>query len=413
MIAGVAAGLAQASGLDVTVVRICIGASLLTGLGWIGYILLWIVLPDEQPSRGRTIEPAPENTARIIRVALVIAALLGVLDQFGGIWPFGYRNHTNFGFDGVLGLILLSLGVGVLFSRHRPDRSWWEASPPPPNQAAAPPTVAPPAPAGDDLLAEAAALDDTVTFEGPFSAPTTEVHTAVVDAVERAEQAGTPDKPRTSAALGWARAVGWFVLLWWVFGVLGFVALWRYGALSVTAPVVVGVACWVVFTAVLNALIRVRRPAAVIGTLFLLLVPGVLGLAQIEPVGPVGTRTLRPIAASAVERHYRQAIGELELDFSATRFSKSRPTNVDARIGAGGMIVTVPNDVALTVNSRIDTGGYDILSKRTAAGVGQTETLRFPGCEGAPRLRLRLEGGAGWIQVKRANGTSTATCGAA
>ena len=95
MLAGVAAGLAKASGLDVTVVRICIGASMLGGLGVIGYVLLWIVLPDESPVRGRVIEPAPENTARVIRISLVVAALLGVLNRVGDplALPGGQRPH--------------------------------------------------------------------------------------------------------------------------------------------------------------------------------------------------------------------------------------------------------------------------------------------------------------------------------
>ena len=410
MLAGVAAGLAKASGLDVTVVRVLIGASMLSGLGIVGYILLWIVLPDESPSRGRVIEPAPENTARIIRITLVVAAILGALHRVGLVWPFANApGHTDFGFDGVFGLILLSIGVGVLFSRHLPDRGWWDASHPPTPGPAPTTTVAPPAPAGDDAPAETDTdvlplVGDTPTYESiglSYESPTRPVGT-------QAE----PTERRGGAALGWARAFGWLVLLWWLAGVLGFVALWRYGAISIDSPLVIAVACWSVFTAVLNTLIRVRNPSAVLGSLFLLLIPGVIGLATVKAEGPVGTRTVRPISASDVHRTYRQSIGELELDFSATRFSTEHPTSVDARIGAGGMIITVPDNVALTVNSQIKTGGYDILAKRTAVGVGQTETLRFAGCEGAPRLRLHLKGGAGWIQVKRANGHETATCAA-
>ncbi len=414
MLAGVAAGLAKASGLDVTVVRVLIGASMLSGLGIIGYILLWIVLPDESPSRGRVIAPAPENTARTIRITLVVVAILGALHRVGVVWPFANTQaHTDFGFDGVFGLILLSIGVGVLFSRHRPDRGWWDASPPPTPGPAPTTTVAPPAPAGDDATTDTDTeadtdllplVDDTPTYESiglSYQSPTRPVGTEA-----------EPTERRRGAALGWARAFGWFVLLWWLAGVLGFVALWRFGALSIDSPVVIGVACWSVFTAVLNTLIRVRNPSAVLGSLFLLLIPGVIGLATVKAEGPAGTRTVRPIAASDVHRSYRQSIGELELDFSATRFSTKHPTTVEARIGAGGMIITVPDNVALTVNSKIQTGGYDILAKRTAAGVGQTETLRFAGCEGAPRLRLHLKGGAGWIQVKRANGHENATCAA-
>ena len=400
MLAGVAAGLATASGLDVTVVRICIGASMLSGLGIIGYILLWIVIPEEQPARGRFVEPAPENTARVIRIALVVAALLGALHKVGVFWPFTNAHaHTDLGLDGVLALVLLSVGVGVLFSRHRPDHGWWESSSPPPATAT---TNASPAPADDDD-------DERPTFVGPFREVVGTVHDNVSEAIRNAQD--TPRKPG-GAALGWARVVGWFVLLWWVVGVLGVVGLWRYGAINITAPVVVFVAAWAAFTVVLNTLLRVRNPGAVMGTLAVLFIPMLIGAAATRADGPIGTRTLRPVAASEVHRNYKQAIGELELDFGATHFRKGS-TDINAKLGAGGMIVTIPNDVSVTVRTKVQTGGYDVLNKRTAGGIGQTETLHFGGCKDAPHLRLDLRTGAGWMQVKRANGNADATCATA
>jgi len=62
------------------------------------------------------------------------------------------------------------------------------------------------------------------------------------------------------------------------------------------------------------------------------------------------------------------------------------------------------------VNANVKTGGYDILGKQTNAGIGQSETLRFSGCPDAPHIRLTLKAGAGWMQLKRANGLETATC---
>ena len=428
MLAGVAAGLATASGLDVTVVRICIGASMLSGLGIIGYILLWIVIPEEQPVRGRYVEPAPENTARVIRIALVVAALLGALHKVGVFWPFtNARAHGDLGLDGVLALVLLSVGVGVLFSRHRPDHGWWESSPPPPAAAT---TAAPPAPAGDDAPPrvlqdwrteryvddddEADGDDEQVdtrpTFVGPLRDVVGTVHENVTEAIHRAQE--TPREPGGGAALGWARVVGWFVLVWWVVGVLGVVGLWRYGAINITAPVVVFVAAWAAFTVVLNTLLRVRQPGAVIGTLAVLLIPMLIGAAAARADGPIGTRTLRPVAASEVHRNYTQAIGELELDLGSTHFHKGS-TDISAKLGAGGMIVTIPNNVSVTVRTKVQTGSYDILDKRTSGGIGQTETLRFDGCKDAPHLRLDLRAGAGWMQLKRANGNSNATCATA
>lgn len=212
MLAGVCSGLATASGLDVTVVRICFGVSMLTGLGVIGYLLLWIVIPEEQPSRGRFVEPAPENTARVIRVVLLGGALLVLLSRLGVFWPFGnVDGHTSFGFDGVLALILLSLGAGVLISRYRSD-AW--SSPPAVNNPAPPPTEpftpwtapgTPPPADGEptDLDGDVDGDDvDEVSFVGPLRDVATTVHRDVVAALSHtrddvAGQSG-PAAPRSA-----------------------------------------------------------------------------------------------------------------------------------------------------------------------------------------------------------------------
>jgi hypothetical protein len=143
--------------------------------------------------------------------------------------------------------------------------------------------------------------------------------------------------------------------------------------------------------------------------LFVLLIPILIGAAAARPDGAVGARTLRPISASEVRHDYRQSAGELELDFSSTRF-RNGTTEIGSKIGAGGMVITVPDDVSVTVIAKVRTGGYNILGKQTNAGIGQSETLRFEGCPDAPHLRLNLKAGAGWMQVKRANGLQHATC---
>ena len=251
----------------------------------------------------------------------------------------------------------------------------------------------------------------------------TSVHNSVTEALEKQKaKGGEPTVPvsavalpaepekKGGAALGWARVLGWFVLLWWSAGVLGFLALWRFGALDVNAPVVLGVATWVAFTAVLNVLLRVRNAAAVVATLGVLLVPIVLGAALTRTDGPIGSRVIRPTTAPTVVR-YRQAVGKLELDFSTTRF-RHNTTEIITRTGAGATIITIPNDVSVTAITKVQSGGYEILGRQANFGVGQRETLRFEGCKDAAHLRMYLENGAGWTEVKRANGNNVATCAA-
>ncbi|MDP1793561.1 MAG: PspC domain-containing protein [Acidimicrobiales bacterium] len=420
MLAGVAAGLATASGLDVALVRICLGLSVITGwgLGVLAYFLLWIVIPEEQPSRGRYVEPAPEPTARIIRYVLLGGAALMVLRSFGWFWP-NSGPHNDFGFGGLVGLVLLALGVGVLVSRHRSDA--WDTAPsatttaPPPSATFTPWTAPGTTPTDDDVSDHYDdgdhddSRDDAVSFTGPLRGVAETVHRDITSALAEARSDEGRAKKPGGAALGWARVAGWLVFLWWCAGLLVMLALWRFGAIEVEGPWLLFGVCWGAFALVLNALIRVRKASVVLLTLFALLVP--IGMAQgmVTTDGPVGTRTMRPLTANAVN-NYRQSLGKLELDFSTTRFATSRPTQVNARIGTGALIITIPNNVSATVVTRIDAGDYEVLGKRTAGGVSQRETLRFAGCEGAPHLQLNLRGGAGWIEVQRENGTPEPTC---
>jgi len=397
MLAGVAQGLAIATGMDVTVVRICIGVSMLSGLGIVGYGLLWLVVPEESPSRGRLAEPAPEQTARIIRIALVATAALGVMKSTGIFWPLTGTRHTDFGFGGIFGLILLTIGIAVLFSRHRPEADWFHS--PPPNPGDGSPS-APPAPVDDDD-------DERPMFVGPFREVAGTVHHDVTTAVHNAVRDRSPRRPG-GAALVWARVVGWLVLLWWVAATVGFIALWRFGAINIIAPVVVFAAAWITLIGVLSTLTRVRSAAAVMGSLLLLLIPILLGVVLTRPDGVVGPRTLRPDNPILVRHTYNQAVGPFTLDLSDTKFTKDRTINVD--LGAGALFITVPDNVGLTIDTEIHAGGYDVLNKQTNGGVGQSEIFQSDGCTSAPTLHLKLRGGAGWMQVKRVNGHTAATC---
>lgn len=412
MLAGVAAGLATASGLDVTVVRICLGLSVVTGwgLGVLAYFLLWIVIPEEQPSRGRSVEPAPESTARIIRYVLIGGALLMVLQSFGGIWPQA-GPHNDFG--GLLGFILLCVGAGVLISRYRSD-AWAPAgtttdAAPPPSESFTPWTAPGATPPTDDDADELDDDPDRVSFVGPLRDVATTVHRDVTSALADA-RIGT-DAPRKpgGAALGWARVLGWFLLLWWSAGLLVLIGLWRVGAVDVSAPGILFGVSGLAIGFVLNGLIRIRKPALVLASLLALLVPTGAVLGAVRADGPAGDRILRPLSAPAVS-NYRVSVGKLELDLSSTRLATSRPTRINARVGTGAMVITIPDNVSATVVTRVGVGGYAVLGRETDTALGQRETLRFEGCEGAPHLQLFLRGGATWIEVQRENGISTATC---
>jgi phage shock protein PspC (stress-responsive transcriptional regulator) len=60
MFAGVCAGLANYSGLDVTMMRVlwAVGTVITGGAGFLAYIVAWILIPDESKAR-----PSADRTA--------------------------------------------------------------------------------------------------------------------------------------------------------------------------------------------------------------------------------------------------------------------------------------------------------------------------------------------------------------
>jgi phage shock protein PspC (stress-responsive transcriptional regulator) len=134
---GVAGGLAVAAGVDATLVRLAIVLGFLTGWGILAYVIAWAVVPEEDPARSRVLAPAPEPTAKYIRIGVTVLGALGVLHVIGailgivgaaifgiGLLPvhiLGFGRHDGFeAGEALLGLFLLLGGSLLLFRRHLP-----------------------------------------------------------------------------------------------------------------------------------------------------------------------------------------------------------------------------------------------------------------------------------------------------
>lgn len=429
MIAGVAAGLSKASGLDVTVARICIGATMLSGIGFAAYFLLWIVLPEESPKRGRAIEPAPEHTAKTIRLVVIGLAVLSVLNKFGGLWPFANSHAgTGMGWDGLLGLILLSIGIGVLFSRHRPDRHWWDQPSYPPTTASSPTPPADPAPAGDDAIE-----DDPPSYVGPFGDAMGQVNEAMAEAFAEVRTTlaegrigrrhsddeyapTTPIATVTSnglvrsggAALAWSRVIGWFLLIWWTLGSIALYLAWCFNAVSISNPWLLAGASLLVVMAVIRTLVHAKFARAVVPALALLLIPVALGGALVRAQGPVGDHLYRP-TGERFTTNYRQAAGRMQLDLADAAFPANKTTTINARMGTGAIIVTVPDQATIEVRTRVRSGGYELFGEEGRFHWDGGETVTAKGCEGAPKIVLNLRSGAGYMEVNREHGGRNAT----
>jgi phage shock protein PspC (stress-responsive transcriptional regulator) len=416
---GVAGGLAAMTGLDPTLVRLAIVLSWLTGWGILAYIVAWVVIPAEDPGKGRFLVPAPEPTAKYLRMGLTVAAALGVLQVVGtilgivsaavfgiGLLPFhilGLGDHHGFeAGEAMLGLVLLIGGCLLLLRRHLPwqpatdggpgSGGWIAGSPggPPPGSATpgtgmALATVTPGSGGG------------SATAGGTFGPPPPPPASAGADFAARATAAARA--ARTNGPLLLVRATGWLVGLWFLAAaVLGGV-FWLTGALRVRLPVLPIVAILASLGLLGYTLLRSRRVGAVIGAMALLLVPSALAVAVTRVDGQAGDRSVTPIALSDLQPKYRHAIGALSVDLSRLQLPAG-DTPIELDIGVGRIEVTVPWDANVEARASVTAGSFDLFGNRQT-GVNLDGRTRSTGQPGAPQLIITGEAGAGEIIVRR------------
>ena len=128
------------------------------------------------------------------------------------------------------------------------------------------------------------------------------------------------------------------------------------------------------------------------GLVFLgLLLLAAFGVAAATPVSVssgVGEKTERPLTVAALQPSYELGIGELDLDLSAVSLP-SGTTSVDASVGIGSLVITVPEDVALEIDAQAGVGEIDVLGARDD-GVDAHRTLSLAGSTpDAPVLERR------------------------
>jgi phage shock protein PspC (stress-responsive transcriptional regulator) len=111
----------------------------------------------------------------------------------------------------------------------------------------------------------------------------------------------------------------------------------------------------------------------------------------------IGTRTYVPAAAADVHRDYKLGIGRLRLDLSGVRLPRGE-TDVDARVGIGELVVTVPANAAVRVKGDAQVGAVDVFD-RHADGHDAGLTV---GATGHRVLVLHVRAGLGQVTVKRA-----------
>ena len=127
------------------------------------------------------------------------------------------------------------------------------------------------------------------------------------------------------------------------------------------------------------------------------------GVAAATPVSisaGTGEKIERPLTVVALQSSYEFGIGELDLDLRAVEIP-SGTTSVDASVGVGSLVITVPKGVALEIDAQAGVGEINILGTLDD-GVDAHRTLTFAGpTADAPVLDIEADVGLGSIEVRR------------
>ena len=429
-VAGVCAGVAEYFNVDPVIVRIAAVVLLLTGPGFPAYILAWIFVPAE-PGLARYDEPRPaiDTTDRATQIFGVVLLGLGLSVIWGDWW--GPLRGWLFPIG------LMTLGAWLLL---RPDRACAEASPEPPVPPVPP---VPPTPAwgwtspattmpvsppdadpttvidpinetnssDDDTIAEAGTAtesnddlgEDTTTVQpttdtgdggsGWGSPPPTapwDVPPPPVPGDPIAPVAGSDQPDRRHHRHRHLVGPGVFgVLLIWT-GVA-----WLAGVGPTTGLAVGLVILGLGF--VLGSFVGGSRalifPALIVGLLL-----AATAVIDIPFSGPVGQQLWSPDTRAELDDTYEVSMGEGTLDLSDLRLLLV-DTDIKASVGLGHLVVIVPDDQDVIVNTDVGAGESLVFGEQQN-GVGFETHDHVSGDGGT--LTLNLEVGMGQIEVRHA-----------
>ena len=349
---GVAVGLGRYFDVNPLVYRIAFAAlALVGGTGLLLYLAAWLVIPGEDDDESIAVEALRERQDHpwlLVGVGLLAFGALFALSE-AHFWP-GTGNVW----------LAATLVGGALV--------WWHVSQRSDRPRAVQTAAAP-------VAADEAAQPD--------------------EATTRVQPPPPPPKPPKRPSL-FAPVLGALLAAAGFFGLLAVLDIYDVDVAAVLAAGVVIVGAAIAFGALTQ-----RRVG---GLVFLgLLLLAAFALAAITPVSVgagVGEKSERPATVTALDPSYEHGIGELELDLSDITLPAGT-TSVDASVGIGKIVVTVPEDVALVIDAHAGVGSIDLLGARDD-GVDADRTIRLPGSTpDAPVLDLEADIAIGDIQVQR------------
>jgi phage shock protein PspC (stress-responsive transcriptional regulator)/predicted membrane protein len=392
MLGGVAAGIAETYGLDVTLVRVL---WVIAGVVWIGvpaYIIAWIALEPGDGSGERV--GRSRDTGMLLGLVLVA---IGVIIASNRILPHGFR-FDHFGAP----LLLIGGGSAILFLRRRGDDE----------------------DALDDLGDDDAEnrADESVAIETPNPEP----HTAPAYPYAAEAAPGAPAEQSAVPPSAWTQTAQWpaqpsarsrrrasrierrarrprsfltpLTLSVLLIGAGIASLLQATGALDVNLTVVLAIGTCIVGAALVTAAFAGRAHSLIVVGLMLLAATAVSNSLDVPLRGGIGTRHYHPLTLAELQSRYRLGIGEIQLDLRDLPLA-GRTETVDAQVGVGHLSVSVPSSVRVEVQAHAGAGSTMLFGQQDG-GWPQDEQRAVVGT-GPGVLRLDLRVGAGQVEVRR------------
>ncbi|MFD7432613.1 PspC domain-containing protein [Streptomyces sp. NPDC059818] len=408
VVAGVCGGLGRYCDVDPVIFRIVLGVLSVTGgIGLIFYGFAWLLVP---------LEGEDENEARRLlsgRVegASLVAVLLALIGC--GLFLSMLGNGGTLAFAAMLSLAVLGFSV---WTQHRRTADPQGPLHPAAAQAVsdAPPEVkAPPRPDSPSWWRDPIIKDGT---SGPVgSGYLWGPSDTVMDAGAARPPGATADAPfrvpRPSRGNPEATSIaGAVFLLALLAGVVGAQANWDSQPLGRSLQIGLAAAL-AVFGAGMVVSAFVGRTG--FGTVLLsVITAGLLAGASALPAEITGhwvREEWRPASVSAVQPRYEVGSGVADLDLTRVAVPKGDTLRTRVEVGAGRVVVRVPEGVTVRLNARAGLGDITLPGEWRKGDVdirvseNEHHTLRPPsGAVPAGTVELDLQVGIGQVEVARA-----------
>ena len=149
-----------------------------------------------------------------------------------------------------------------------------------------------------------------------------------------------------------------------------------------------------------GAMTQRRVGGLVVLGLILLAAFGVAAATPVSVSSGAGEKTERPLTVTALQPSYELGVGELDLDLSVVSLQPGT-TPVEASVGVGSLVITVPEGVALTIDAQAGIGEVNVFGEHDD-GVNAHRSINVEGSTpDAPVLDIEADVGLGNVEVLR------------